>query len=52
VIQISNTLHLAEVLISTAYRPELEQRSDLEVLGPPSELGFDAGGNLLPVVAH
>ena len=52
VIQISNTLHLAEVLVSTAYRPELERRSDLEILGPPAELAFDAAGNLFPVAAH
>ena len=52
VIQISNTLHLAEVLVSAAYRPEVEQRSDLEIVGLPSDLAFDASGNLFPVAAH
>lgn len=56
VVQISDTLHLREVLVSEAYLGELQQRSDLEVVYGPFDIEFDADGNLLPVraaaVAH
>jgi hypothetical protein len=51
VIQISNTLHLSEVLVSEAYLPEASRRSDLEILDGPFEMEFDADGFLLPVAA-
>ena len=46
VIQIANTLHVAEVLVSEAYQPELEERVDLTALGPASPMEFDPHGNL------
>jgi Lactate racemase N-terminal domain len=51
VVQISNTLHLSEVLVSEAYLPEVSRRSDLEILDGPCEMDFDADGFLLPVAA-
>ncbi len=51
VVHISNTLHLAEVLVSEAYLPEVEKRSDLEILDGPSEMEFDTEGFLIPVAA-
>lgn len=48
VVRIHDTLHLAEVLVSEAYRPELARRPDLELLEPPTEMVFDDGGDLLP----
>jgi hypothetical protein len=51
VVQISDTLHVAEVLVSEAYLPQIERRDDLEVLEGPSEMEFDADGFLLPVAA-
>jgi hypothetical protein len=52
VIQIADTLHLAECLVSDAYLPRMKERPDLEALEPPREMAFDAAGNLLPVLAH
>jgi len=49
-VQISNTLHLEEVLVSEVFLPEIAERPDLEVLGEPRDLEFDAAGNL-PAVA-
>jgi hypothetical protein len=51
VVQISNTLHLAEVLVSEAYLSEIQTREDLELLDGPAEMEFDSDGNLLPVAA-
>ncbi len=51
VVQISNTLHLSEVLVSEAYLPEVSRRGDLEILDGPCEMEFDADGFLLPVTA-
>jgi hypothetical protein len=44
---IADTLHLAEVECSAAYLAEARRRSDLEILGEPRDLPFDAAGNLL-----
>jgi hypothetical protein len=47
-----DTLHLEEVCCSTALLPEIDVRDDLEVVGAPFDLPFDADGNLpddLPV---
>lgn len=50
-IQIPNTLQLAEVLVSEAFLPEIEGRSDLEIVEPIQEMEFDDEGNLYPVEA-
>jgi hypothetical protein len=50
IIQISNTLQVAEVLVSEAYRPELRERADLTVVGEPAPMTFDTKGNLAPLV--
>lgn len=51
VIQIPNTLHLAEVLVSEAYLPQFAERSDLEQLSEPEAMAFDARGDLSDVIA-
>jgi hypothetical protein len=50
VIQIQDTLHLEQVLVSEAYLPELAGRSDLTLLDGPAPMKFDAAGNLVPVI--
>lgn len=57
IIQIQDTLHLKDVLVSAAYREQLSDRADLEILDGPFEMPFDEDDNLLPVnnlqpVAH
>ncbi|MBX3448157.1 MAG: DUF2088 domain-containing protein [Planctomycetaceae bacterium] len=52
VIQIANTLHLAEVRVSEAYQQDVAVREDLEVIEPARDMAFDASGNLIPVHAH
>ena len=49
VIQISNTLQLAECFVSEAYRSELAGRDDLTALTEPTEMAFDDRGNLADV---
>ena len=49
VIQISNTLQLAECLVSEAYLPELTGRDDLTALTEPIDMAFDDRGNLVDV---
>jgi len=49
VIQISNTLQLAECLVSEAYLPEFSGRDDLTALTEPADMAFDDRGNLLDV---
>ena len=51
VVQIANTLHLGEVLVSEAYLPEISQRPDLAIIDGPFEMPFDADGNLRSVEA-
>ncbi len=51
VVQISNTLHVADVLVSEAYLPQITARSDLQVVDGPFEMEFDSDGFLLPVSA-
>ncbi len=46
IIQIANTLKLGEVLVSEKYTPEVQERSDLEVLSGPDAMAFDGHGNL------
>lgn len=52
VIQIPDTLHLAEVLVSEAYLDEIRQRPDLQIIGDLQEFQFDSAGNLAPVGIH
>ncbi|MFP6763947.1 MAG: [Fe-S]-binding protein, partial [Planctomycetaceae bacterium] len=49
VVQIPDTLHLGEVLVSEACLPEVADRDDLEVLDGPFEMPLDDHGNLQPV---
>jgi hypothetical protein len=49
VVQIRDTLHLGEVLVSEACLPEVQERDDLELIDGPFDMPFDADGNLLPV---
>lgn len=50
VIQIPDTLHLAEVLVSEAYLPQFAEREDLEQLSEPADMSFDQHGNLQDVL--
>jgi len=49
IVQIQDTLHLAEVLVSEAYLPEIRSRKDLEILEGPFAMPLDEQGNLRPV---
>ncbi|MFO0918699.1 MAG: lactate racemase domain-containing protein [Planctomycetaceae bacterium] len=49
VIQISDTLHLGEVIVSEAYLPLLASQANLKALESPREMTFDANGQLSPV---
>jgi len=49
VVQISNTLHVGEVMVSEAFAEEIESRDDLEIVTEPQEMEFDEHGNLYPV---
>ncbi|MBS0202065.1 MAG: DUF2088 domain-containing protein [Planctomycetes bacterium] len=51
VIQIPDTLHLAEVLVSEAYLPQFADRQDLEQLSDPADMAFDPQDNLRDVLA-
>lgn len=51
VVHVSNTLHLAEVLASEIYLPEVERRDDLEIIEELRPMEFDEEGNLYPVAA-
>ena len=50
VVRIHDTLDLREILASEAYLPEVESRSDLSVVTPPTDLKFDSSGDFLPFV--
>jgi hypothetical protein len=52
VVHIKNTLQLDELEVSEAYKDELLQRSDLEILEGPYPMGFDPKGNLLSLRVH
>ncbi|MBD3672292.1 MAG: DUF2088 domain-containing protein [Planctomycetaceae bacterium] len=47
--QITDTLHLDELLVSVAYQDEFEGRSDLELLNEAQNMKFDQNGNLIAV---
>ncbi len=49
VVQISDTLHLGEVLVSEVFREEIAQRPDLEIIAEAAEMQFDDLRNLKPV---
>lgn len=49
VVQIADTLHLGEVLVSEACLAEVADRDDLEVIDGPFEMPFDGNGNLASV---
>jgi len=46
VVQIPDTLHLRDVLVSTAFLDEVQTRSDLELQSDPQEMSFDSAGQL------
>ncbi len=47
VMRIPNTLHLRDVFISESLLPELVGRKDVEILGQPESMRFDAAGKLI-----
>ena len=49
VVQIQDTLHLGEVLVSEAFLPAIKERPDLEQISDLAEMAFDADGNLIAV---
>jgi hypothetical protein len=49
VVQITNTLHLHDVLISEACIPNLRDQERIRVMTAPAEMQFDDAGNLKPV---
>ena len=51
VIQVSDTLHLGECLVSEAYLAELATREDLTILSDPTTMAFDEQSNLLSVTS-
>jgi hypothetical protein len=48
VIRIRNTLELEQILVSEAYREEVEKNPDLSFLGESGELELSSEGFLLP----
>jgi len=49
IMQISDTLHLGELIVSEAFLPQLAGRADLKALEAPREMKFDAAGQLIDV---
>jgi hypothetical protein len=49
IVRIADTLRLADVDLSEPCLPELQGRSDLQIVDPGFELSFDASGNLVPL---
>ena len=52
VVVIPDTLHLGRVLVSKALAEESRQRDDLEIVGGPADLPFDASGDWLTPFAE
>ncbi len=52
VMQIANTLHLSEALVSEAYLDEARRAPHIEIVSEPEELPCDEQGNLFPVFTH
>ncbi|MCB1022202.1 MAG: DUF2088 domain-containing protein [Acidobacteria bacterium] len=47
IVWIPNSMDLAECMVSENLLPELRQNADIEVVGEPAEMAFDADGNLV-----
>ena len=52
VVQIPNTLHLGEVLVSEVFAEQVADRADLELVSGPDEMAFGDDDYLIPVVSH
>ena len=50
IIQIADTLRLAECLVSETYAKQWAGRKDLEIVSGPTSIAFDENGNLRPVL--
>jgi hypothetical protein len=48
-IRIKNTLKLDVIEVSSAYREEIAERTDLETLSDARAMRFDRDGNLPPI---
>ena len=46
IVRIPNTLHIEYIEVSEALLPELQDRSDIEILSEPYDWNFDENGNL------
>ncbi len=51
IVRIRNTMELGEFEISEALLPEAEANPNIEIIGEPHEIEYDADGSLPPVVA-
>ena len=49
IVRIKNTLQLETVVVSEAYKDEVNLRSDLEIISGPSAFEFSSQNNLLPL---
>lgn len=47
VVRIKNTLHLGELEISDTLLPEAKPMANIDIVGSPAEMKFDAQGNLI-----
>ena len=46
IIRIPDTLHVTDIMVSESMLPEVEGRSDMQVVGEPEEWPFNAAGDL------
>lgn len=46
VVRIHNSLHIEHIMLSEAYLPEIQNRSDIVIESEPKDLPFDTEGNL------
>ena len=49
---IRNTMELSLLALSENLRPQIENNPQLEILGDPREIEFDASGNLVTMLAQ
>ncbi len=47
VVRIKDTLRIGEIYISESMLAEAATKPEIEVIGPPAEMVFDAAGNLI-----
>jgi len=47
IVWIPNSMDLAEAMVSENLLPELRENPEIEIVGEPQELSFDADGNLV-----